>query len=227
MVRENVWEKDRSKNADYPKEENQYLFDHATVFKLVRVGQTANETSFPRPVDPHAFSFGTTERGRFASTRLQVVIARVCLRWAVTRFRAKGRPSFLCFSVEKEVAQDPTGTPKKSIGPAFDATLGLIEDENGARGDHLPFRLDQPASDAGDHSPTGGFEDEERIACGFDPALPRGLCPSWRRIIGLRGRVRVGHEKGGLDIAKEAIETGRKAAMDGAEGMNQLSLTRR
>jgi len=42
----------------------------------------------------------------------------------------------------------------------------------------------------------------------------------------LRGWIRVGHEDGGLNIAKEVMETRRKAAMDGAGRMNQHSLTR-
>jgi hypothetical protein len=145
-----------------------------------------------------------------------LVISRICFDRAVTRFRAEGGTTFLCFSVEKEIAQNPARAPKKAISPTFDATLSLIEDEDRAGCDHFPFRLHEPASNAGDDSPPSGFEDEEGVARGFDPALPRGLGPSWRSIIGLRGRVRVGHEEGGLDIAKEVIETGRKAAMDGA-----------
>lgn len=227
MVRENVWEEVGSKYADYPKEENQYLFDHATQLKLVRVGQTANEASFPCPVDPHAFSFGTTERGGFVSTSLLIVVSGDYFGWAVTRFRPKGCTTFLCFSVEKEIAQNPARTPKKAIGPTFDATLGFIEDKDGARCDHFAFRLDQSAGNAGDYPPTSGFEDEEGIARGLDPTLPRGLSPSWRRIIGLRGGIRVGHEEGGLDIAKDDIETRRKAAMDGEEGIYQYTLTRR
>lgn len=156
-----------------------------------------------------------------------MTIARVWVDWAVARFRAKGSTTFLCFSVEKEIAQNPAGTPKEAVGPTFDSALCLVEHKDGARCDHLTFRLDQPAGNTGDHSPTSGFEDEQSIARGLDPTLPRGLGPSWRRIIGLRGRVWVGHEKGCLDIAKEMIETRRKVATDGAEGMNQHSLTRR
>ena len=154
-------------------------------------------------------------------------IPGVYVGWTVTGFGAKGGTALLCFSVEKEIAQNPARTPEKAIGPTFDATLGLIEDKDGAGCDHFAFRLDKPAGDTGDHSPTSGFEDEEGIARGLDPTLPRGLCPSWRRIIRLGGRIRVGHEEGGLDITKEVIETRRKASMDGVEGMNQYSLTRR
>lgn len=126
-----------------------------------------------------------------------MVVARVRVGGAVTGFRAKGCTTFLCFSVEKEIAKNPAGTPEKAIGPSFDATLRFIEDKDGARCDHLPFRLDQPASNAWDDPSTSGLEDEEGIASGLDPTLPRRLGPCWRRIIGLRGRVRVGHESGG------------------------------
>ena len=156
-----------------------------------------------------------------------MVVTGVRVGRAVTGFRAKGCTTFLCFSVEKEIAQDPAGTPKKTIGPSLDATLSFIEDKDGAGCDHFPFRLDQPASNAWDDPPTSGFEDEEGIASGLDPPLPRRLGPCWRRIIRLRGRVRVGHEKGGLNIAKKVIGTRRKAVMERAEGMNQYSLTRR
>jgi len=70
-----------------------------------------------------------------------MVISGVCVCWVVTRFRAEGDTTFLCFSVEKEIAQNPARTPKKAIGPTFDATLSLIEDKDGARCDHFPFRL--------------------------------------------------------------------------------------
>ena len=144
----------------------------------------------------------------------------------VTRFRAEGGTTFLCFSVEKEIAQNSAGAPKKAISPTFDAALSLIEDEDRARCDHFPFRLHQPASDAGDDSSPSGFKDEEGIARGFDPTLPGGLGPGCGSVIGLRGRIRVGHEEGWLDIAKEVIGTRRKAAMDGVGGMNQYTLTR-
>ena len=140
----------------------------------------------------------------------------------VTRFRAEGGTTLFCFSVEKEIAQDSAGTPKEAISPPFDAALSLIEDKDGARCDHFPFRLHQAASNAGNDAPSSGLEDEEGIACGFDPTLPGGLGPALRSIVG------VGHgEEGGLDIAKEVIGIGtrRKAAMDGAVGMNQHSLT--
>lgn len=140
-----------------------------------------------------------------------MAVCRICVGRVVTRLGAEGGPPFLCLSVEKEIAQDPAGTPKKAISPAFDATLGFIEDKDRARCDHFPFRLHQPAGNTGDDSPSSGFEDEEGVACGFDPTLPRGLGPSWRRIIGLRGLIRVGHEDGGLDIAKEEIGARRKA----------------
>lgn len=155
-----------------------------------------------------------------------MIISRIRVDRAVTRLGAEGGTTFLCFSVEEEIAQNPARTPKKAIGPAFDATLGLVKDEDGARGDHFPFRLHQPASNAGDDTPPGGFEDEEGVARGFDPALPRGLGPGGGSIIGLRGRIGVGHEEGGLDIAKEVIGTRRKAAMEGARGLNQHTLTR-
>lgn len=142
MVRENVWEKDRSGNAHHPEVESGYLFYHSAQFKLVRVGQAANKASFPCPVDPHAFSFGTTEGGGLVSARLWMVIARAWVGWTVTRFRAQDGPTFLCFSVEKEIAQDPTGTPIEAIGPTLDAALCLVEDEDGARSDHPSFRLD-------------------------------------------------------------------------------------
>ena len=155
-----------------------------------------------------------------------MVISGICFDRAVTRFRAEGGTTFLCFSVEKKVAQNPARAPEKAVGPSFDATLSLIEDKDRAGCDHFPFRLHEPASNAGDEPPPSGFEDEEGVACSFDPALPRGLGPSWGSIIGLRGRIRVGHEEGGLDIAKEVIETRRKAVKDGAGRMNQYTLTR-
>lgn len=155
-----------------------------------------------------------------------MAISKICVDRAVTRLRAEGGTTFLCFSVEKEIAQNPARAPKKPIGPTFDAALGLIEDKDRTGCDHFSFRLHQPASNAGYDSPPSGFEDEEGVARGFDPTLPRGLGPSWGCIIGLRGRIGVGHEEGGLDIAKEVIETGRKAAMDEARGMNQYTLTR-
>jgi len=151
-----------------------------------------------------------------------MAISGVWICRVVTRFRAEGGPTLFCFSVEKEIAQDSAGTPKEAISPAFDATLSLVEDKDGARCDHFPFRLHQPTSNARDDTTSSGLEDEEGVACGFDPTLPWGLGPSLRSIIG------VGHgEEGGLDIAKEVIEVGtrRKAAMDGAVGMNQYSLT--
>ena len=122
-----------------------------------------------------------------------MVISRDCVDRTVTRLGAEGGATFLGFSVEEEIAQDPARTPKKAISPAFDATLGLIEDEDGARCDHFPFRLHQSAGDAGNDPSSSGFEDEEGVARGFDPALPRGLGPGWRRLVGLGGRVRVGH----------------------------------
>jgi hypothetical protein len=155
-----------------------------------------------------------------------VVISGICVDRAVTRLGAEGGATFFCLSVQEEIAQDPAGTPKKAIGPTFDAALGLVEDEDGARCDHFPFRLHQPASNAGDDTPASGFEDEEGVARGFDPTLPWGLGPSWGSVIGLRGRIGVGHEEGGLDIAKGVIEARRKAAMEGARRMNQYTLTR-
>jgi len=214
-------------NTDCPKGENEYLFDHATWFELVRVGQAADETPLPCPVDPHAFSFGTTEGGGFAPARVWMDVCGGFVDRVVARFRAEGGTTFLCFSVEKEIAQNPARTPKKAISPTLDAALSLIEDKDGAGCDHFPFRLHQAAGDAGDDTPPGSLEDEEGVAGGFDPALPRGLGPGGRSIVGVGGRIRVRHGEGGLDIAEGAIGTRRKAGTEEAGGMNQHSLTRR
>ena len=179
-----VKEADRSKK----KGGSRYLFDHATWFKLVRVGQATDEASLSCPVEPHAFTLGTAEGGGFVSSGLWMVISGVWICWVVTRFSAEGGPTFFCFSVEKEIAQDSAGTPKEAISPAFDAALSLVEDKDGARCDHFPFRLYKPTSNAGDNTPSSGLEDEEGVACSFDPTLPRGLGPSLRSIIGVGHR---------------------------------------
>jgi hypothetical protein len=78
--------------------------------------------------------------------------------------------SLIGLTIEKKVTKDATWAPEEAVCPALDAALVLIEDEDGTRSDHLPFRIDETTCDAGDETATGSFEDQEGIAGGLYPS---------------------------------------------------------
>lgn len=90
---------------------------------------------------------------------------------------AMASASLLSLAIKQEVAEDATRTPEETICPALDAALVLIEDEDGARGDHLAFRVDETTSDTRDEAATGSFEDQKGIAGSLDPAGPGRFSP--------------------------------------------------
>lgn len=117
--------------------------------------------------------------------------------------------TLVCLAIKEEIAENTTGTPKVAICPALDAALVLIEDKDGARGDHFTLRIDETPSDPGDETPPGSLEDEQGIARGLDPATPRRLRPcSGHRLVGRW--MLVGRHNGGLvcivDVERQAEE---------------------
>lgn len=86
-------------------------------------------------------------------------------------------PALLRLAVEEEVAQNAAGAPEEPVSPPLDAALVLIEDEDGARGYHLALSVDEASGDAGNHTTTRRFEDEQRVTCRLDEARPWGVGP--------------------------------------------------
>ena len=78
--------------------------------------------------------------------------------------------ALVCLAIEEKVAEDARWAPEETVGPALDATLVLVKDKDGARGDHFPFRVDETAGYSWYKAATGGFEDEEGIAGRLYPA---------------------------------------------------------
>ena len=104
----------------------------------------------------------------------------VCVLFSVSAGTAMSSASLLSLAIEEEVAQDATGAPEEAVGPALDAALVLVEDEDGAGGDHLALAVDEAACDAGDEAAAGGLEDEEGVEGGAYPAGPGwGGCVGW------------------------------------------------
>ena len=73
------------------------------------------------------------------------------------------RTALIRLAIEQEIAEDAGGRPEEAICPALDTGLVLVEDEDGAGGDHAPFGVDEAAGNARDESSSGGLEDEEGV----------------------------------------------------------------
>lgn len=119
------------------------------------------------PVDAQAAGLPLWPRERLA-----LLLQALCLlgRCGFGASAAVTRSPLLRLAIEEEVAQDPAWAPEEAVGPPLDAALVLVEDENGARGDHLALRIDETTGDAWNKTSAGGLEDEEGVAGRLDPS---------------------------------------------------------
>lgn len=86
-------------------------------------------------------------------------------------FLLTGRERLLEFTVDEEVAQDATGTPGNTIGPAFDTRRVLLVDEDTPTADEMAsFAVVGSAGDMMEDTGQTGFEEDEGILGGRDVA---------------------------------------------------------
>lgn len=148
------------------------LFHHPTRLEFIAVRQATDQAPLALSIDPQPGGLPArpAKRLAFRFGRSGAISAGWIALIAIVASAPVARATFLGLAIEQEIAQYPAWTPKEAIRPTLDAALVFVKDENGARGDHLALRVDEAAGDAGDHSATGGFEDEESITGGLYPA---------------------------------------------------------
>jgi hypothetical protein len=61
-----------------------------------------------------------------------------------------------------------------TVGPALDATLLFIVDEDGSGLDHVALSVIETAGDSRDHAPPSGLKDKERIVGRGNETVKRG-----------------------------------------------------
>ena len=91
-------------------------------------------------------------------------------------FLLAGRERLLELTVDEEVAENATGTPGDTIGPAFDTGRVLLVDEDTATADEMAsFAVVRSAGDMMEDTGQAGFEEDEGILGGRDIAGEGGF----------------------------------------------------
>ena len=148
-----------------------HLLHHPAWLEFVAVGEAPNQAALALAVDAgQTVSLTLRPAQRLAVFPLLVVVL----------LRAGAPvpcPALFRFAVEEEIAQDAAWTPEEPVGPPLDATLVLVEDEDGARGYHFALSVDEAPGDARDHTTSRCLEDEQRVTCRLDEARPWGVGP--------------------------------------------------
>jgi hypothetical protein len=186
-----------------------YLLHKTIRLELVAVRQAAHERAFTDAVA--ACSSTLRLRSSEGAICCVVVLARCLIRLDPVRVWVSSRPltmslgllsvstshrcrslqlvvrlpmpcsSLIRLTVQQKIAQYPTRAPEETVRPALDPTLVLVEHEYGAGADHFALGVDETAGDPRDDPATGGFEHDEGVAGGSDPAGPGRFGPRHRR----------------------------------------------
>ena len=91
-------------------------------------------------------------------------------------FLLTGRERLLELTVDEEVAEEATGTPGDTIGPAFDTRRVLLVDEDTATADEMAsFAVVGSAGDMVEDTGQAGFEEDQGILGGRDIAGEGGF----------------------------------------------------
>lgn len=74
-------------------------------------------------------------------------------------------------TVESKVVEGPTGAPLYTVSPAHDLRI-FRPDVDRTGGEHPALESVEPAGEARDEAAPGGFEYEQSVDGGLDPARP-------------------------------------------------------
>lgn len=185
-----------------------HLLHHPARLEFVAVSEAAYEAALALAVDAgEAVGLTLWPAQRLAVLRLLLVISSLFCAGAPMPC-----PALLGLAVEEEVAQDAAGAPEEAVGPPLDAALVLVEDEDGARGDHLALSVDEASGDARNHTTAGRLEDEQRVTCRLDEDRPWGVGPvvgAAARGGGVLGVVR--HGGGAVVCMGDTVRASREA----------------
>lgn len=87
-----------------------------------------------------------------------------------------GRTFLVDLPIDQKIVEDSGWAPDPAVRPAFDSSLGLVEDVDGPRADGAPLAFVQPARDHGEVAEIAAAEDDARIMGAADVAAVSRFC---------------------------------------------------
>ena len=174
-------------------QENTHLLHHTARLELVAIRKAPDKYALPLSVDTQPIRLALWPRQGL--TLLLDTVGLFSRGCGIHPSAPVACAPFLRFAIEQKVAQDPARAPEKPICPPLDPALVLVEDKDGAGGDHFALGIDETARYARNQSTPCGLEDEQGVACGLYPPRPWGLGPLGSAGLGVMARHR--WERGG------------------------------